>query len=144
MPIPIKILHLVAAIIFGLFAYFQINDIDPEIYDHPSVVDAALWCGFYAFVAFLFLLRFLGKRVSLPMIIIAILSCSAQLGRTASGIYRNLFVNEHFTLTGSQMSAIQPEVELSREFIGALIVLISLILLILAQKKWRPVVKASE
>jgi hypothetical protein len=137
MPIPIKILHLVAAIIFGLFAYFQINDIDPEIYDHPSVVDAALWCGFYAFVAFLFLLRFLGKRVSLPMIIIAILSCSAQLGRTASGIYRNLFVNEHFTLTGS-------EVELSREFIGALIVLISLILLILAQKKWRPVVKASE
>ena len=53
LPVLFKILNIVGALLFGLFAWVQANDIDPEVYYRSSSLDAALWLCFYGLIAVL-------------------------------------------------------------------------------------------
>ena len=55
------------------------------------------------------------------LLVLAALFCGYEMVTTAPGLYRNLFEAEHFTMTGASMAPAHSEVELSREFFGALI-----------------------
>lgn len=121
----LKILRAIAVLLFATFAWVQYNDIDPEIYDRPSVMDAAGWLIFYAFVATIFaisLFRFIPKW----LLLIAVLACAVQLGRTAGGMWDNLTGEGPFVLAQTSMSSNDPRVELSREFLGALLAVTSI------------------
>lgn len=122
MPVPLKVFNLVAAIIFAVFSSLQWNDLDPSIYDHPSIVDAITWGVFYAFIAILFVLV-LFRRLPRWILILAVICCLIELGRTAPGLWENIAGDEAFNMTQASMSADDPRVELSREFFGALIAL---------------------
>ncbi len=110
------------AILFGLFAWLQRNDIDPVIYYHPSVIDATLWFLFYLLIAVLFAV-ILFRPLPRWILILAALACLVEMVRTGPGLYDNLFGGESFTMTQTSMSAEEPRVELSREFFGAVIAL---------------------
>jgi hypothetical protein len=116
------LVHLVLAAMFALFAWLQRNDLDPAVYDRPSVVDAALWFGFYLLIAALCVWSLL-RRVPQWLLTVAAVACLLELATTAPGLWENLFGARDFTLTQARMSADDPRVELSREFGGALIAL---------------------
>jgi hypothetical protein len=110
------------AIMFAVFSYLQLNDTNPEIYDHPSLLDAWSWTAFYGLVAVLCLLSIF-RRVPSLLLGVAAVFCLCEMARTAPGLYDNLFHAGRFTMAGTSMSASHPEVELTREFFGALIAL---------------------
>jgi hypothetical protein len=83
---------------FALFAWLQRNDLDPAIYDRPSVVDAALWFAFYLLIAALFVWS-LFLRVPKWLLAAAALACLVELATTAPGLWENLFGARDFTLT---------------------------------------------
>lgn len=125
------------AILFGLFAWLQRNDIDPAIYDHPSVMDATLWCLFYLLIAALFIF-ILFRPLPRWILIVAALACLVEMVRTGPGLYENFFGEESFTMTQTSMSAEDPRVELSREFFGAVIALAGVGLLAWQNRLRRP------
>ena len=135
MPIAVKGFNLVAAAIFAVFSALQWNDLDPAIYDHPSILDAATWGIFYAFVAILFVLV-LWRRLPHWLLILAVVFCLIELGRTAPGLWENITGDETFNITQASMSADDPRVELSREFFGALIALFGVAIIALENTRW--------
>ena len=106
--------------LFGLFAFFQLNDTDPAVYHQPSIIDAWSWVAFYGLISILCVVSIF-RSVPKPLLVIAALFCVYEMVTTAPGLYRNFFEAEHFTMTGASMSPTHSEVELSREFFGALI-----------------------
>ncbi|NNC90082.1 MAG: hypothetical protein HKN82_16615 [Akkermansiaceae bacterium] len=122
LPTPLKILNVVGFLLFAVFAFFQYNDIDPEIYYKPSGLDATLWLLFYALIAVLFLVLIF-RPVPRWLLIAATLACVFEMVRTGPGLWQNLFGEGSFTMTQTSMSADDPRVELTREFFGALIAL---------------------
>ncbi len=108
--------------VFGVFSWMQRNDIDPAIYDHPSVLDAALWLVFYLLIG-LMLVAVCFRPVPRWLLVVAALACLVEMVRTGPGLYENVFGEKSFTMTQASMSASDPRVELSREFFGALIAL---------------------
>ena len=123
MAAPYKIFNLVAAVIFAVFSYLQWNDLDPAIYDNPSIADAATWAIFYALIAILFISVLL-RRLPRWVLVLAAVCCLIQMGRTAPGLWDNMTGNDAFNMTQASMSADDPRVEKSREFFGALIALL--------------------
>lgn len=121
-PLPLKVVNTVGFVLFALFAWVQRNDIDPEIYYHPSSLDAAMWLLFYLLIAVLFLVV-LVKPFPRWLLVVAGLACLIELGRTAPGLWENLFGERDFTMIQKSMSGDDPRVELSREFFGALLAL---------------------
>jgi glucan phosphoethanolaminetransferase (alkaline phosphatase superfamily) len=121
-PLPFTILNGFGFLAFAFFAWVQRNDIDPEIYYHPSSLDATLWLLFYALIAVLFVVV-LFKSFPKWILIVAALACFIEMGRTAPGIWENFFGDRPFTMMQTSMSGDDPRVELSREFFGALIAL---------------------
>ena len=122
LPSGLRVVNVVAAVIFGLFSWFQWNDLDPAIYDRPSLTDAVLWGLFYALIGVLFVLTIF-RRLPTWLLVLAALFCLVEMGRTAPGLWQNLTGQDDFTMTQVSMSAEDPRVELSREFFGALIAL---------------------
>ena len=122
LPTPLKIVNILGFLLFGVFAFFQYNDIDPAIYYKPSGLDATLWLLFYALIAVLFVVL-LFRPVPRWLLIIAAVACIVEMARTAPGLWNNLFGDGSFTMTQASMSAEDPRVELTREFFGALIAL---------------------
>lgn len=122
------LLHVALAAMFGLFAWLQVNDLDPKIYDHPSVLDAALWFAFYLLIAILFVMS-LFRRIPVWLLLLAAIACCAEMAATGPGLYDNLFGERPFTMTQASMSADDPRVELSREFFGAVIALAGVVIL---------------
>ncbi len=122
MPVSLKVFNPIAAAIFALFSWLQWNDIDPAIYADPSVLDAITWAVFYAFIAVLFVLVSI-RTLPRWILLLAVVACLVQLGRTAPGVWENLTGDRPFAITQAGMSADDPRVELSREFFGALIAL---------------------
>lgn len=118
----LRLINVLAIGVFGLFSWFQWNDIDPAVYDRPSLTDAVLWGLFYALIAVLFGV-ILVKRLPGWLLILAAIFCLVEMGRTAPGLWQNLTGDESFNMTQVSMSAEDPRVELSREFFGALIAL---------------------
>lgn len=135
------VLHLVLAAMFALFAWLQRNDLDPAVYDKPSVVDAALWFGFYLLIAVLFVWSLL-RRVPQWLLALAALACLLELATTAPGLWENLFGARAFTLTQGSMSADDPRVELTREFGGALIALAGVAVLWRRERRRQPAADA--
>ncbi|MFT6862575.1 MAG: membrane-associated phospholipid phosphatase [Akkermansiaceae bacterium] len=117
-----KILHYVLAALFFLFAYYQRNDIDPEIYTNPSSLDSALWLLFYAIIGVgFFLMTF--KKLPIWYFALAVMACLIEMSMSGPGLWDNLFGDKPFTMTQVSMSAEDSRVELTREFFGALIAL---------------------
>ena len=133
-PRPVIALNLVLALLFTVFAWYQRNDIDPAIYYHPSVIDAALWFLFYLLIAVL-LVVILYRPLPRWLLVVAVLACLVEMGRTGPGLYDNLFGGDSFNMTQVSMSAADPRVELSREFFGALIALAGTGLLIFQNRR---------
>ena len=119
-------INLVLAGLFFVFAWFQRNDIDPEIYSSPSfgnpTLDSALWFLFYAVIGLVFLLL-IKKHVPVWYFIIAIIACLTEMYLSGPGLWENIFGEQSFTMTGESMSGTDPRVELTREFFGAVIAL---------------------
>lgn len=134
-PPVLRAMNVLLAGIFGLFSWFQWNDLDPAVYDRPSLTDAILWGLFYALIGILFLLT-LFKRLPTWLLIVAGLFCLVEMGRTAPGVWENLTGKENFTMTQVSMSAEDPRVELSREFFGALIALVGVGILAWERQKF--------
>ena len=122
LPLPLVIFNVIAILAFGLFSWVQWNDVDPAIYYHPSVIDAALWGLFYALIAVLLGVR-IWRLVPRWILIVAALFCLIEMGRTVPGLWMNLTGDDEFTMTQVSMSAEDPRVELTREFFGALLAL---------------------
>lgn len=122
------LLHLALAAMFALFAWLQRNDLDPAVYDKPSVLDAALWLAFYLLIALLFVGSLL-RRIPTWVLALAALACIVELATTAPGLVENLFGDRDFTMMQERMSAEDPRVELTREFGGAAIALAGVLLL---------------
>lgn len=122
MPIAIRVFNLFAAAIFVLFSWLQWNDLDPAVYDRPSLADAISWGLFYALIAALFVVA-LFRPLPRWVLIVAAVFCLLEMGRTAPGLWENLTGEQPFTMTQASMSAQDPRVERSREFFGALIAL---------------------
>ena len=133
-PLALRIANGIGVILFTLFAWFQRNDIDPEIYYKPSGIDATLWFVFYLIIAVMFSLA-LFRPVPLWLIVIAAAYCLVEMAMSGPGLYQNLFGEKDFTMTQVSMSAEDPRVELSREFFGALIALVAVFLIWLQQRR---------
>lgn len=124
MSLPIRLINLVLAVLFFAFAWFQRNDIDPQIYHNPSSLDALLWFIFYLIIGVLLII--VGwKRVPIWILAIGILACMVQMIISGPGLVENLLGD--FTITSESMNAENPRVELSREFFGAVIALLAVI-----------------
>lgn len=132
-----KILNYLLAALFFVFAWFQRNDIDPEIYAKPSfgnpTLDSALWLLFYAIIGIAFIIINF-RRLPGWYFLLAILACLAEMVLSGPGLWENISGDKPFTMTGESMSGTDPRVELSREFFGALIALVG-VLFQLWQKK---------
>lgn len=131
---PLAILNFALATLFAVFAWMQRNDIDPAIYDHPSVLDAALWLAFYLLIAVLFVVVTF-RTVPRWLLVIAAIACLVEMVRTGPGLYENLVGEKEFTMTQMSMSAEDPRVELSREFFGAVIALAGVCLIAWQNRK---------
>lgn len=114
------VLTILMGLLFSVFAFFQINDIDPAIYHKPSLWDAWSWVVFYGLLAGLCVLSVFRPNPRILLGIAAVF-CLAEMVRTAPGVFDNLFRAEKFTMTGASMAPERSEVELSREFFGAVI-----------------------
>ncbi|MDB4809182.1 transmembrane 220 family protein [bacterium] len=119
-------INIILAGLFFVFAWFQRNDIDPEIYSSPSfdnpTLDSALWFLFYAIIGFAFL-YLIKKRLPFWYFILAIIACLTEMYLSGPGLWENVFGEKPFTMTGESMSGTDPRVELTREFFGAVIAL---------------------
>ena len=135
---PLLVANLLLAALFALFAWLQRNDIDPAIYDHPSVLDAALWFAFYLLIAVLFVVVCF-RPLPRWLLVLGAVACLVEMARTGPGLYENAFGNKEFTMTQTSMTAEDPSVELSREFFGAFIALVGVGLL--AWQNRRPVTR---
>jgi len=122
------------AVLFAVFAYVQLNDTNPEIYHRPSVIDAWSWVIFYGFIAVLCVVSIF-RPIPVALLGVAALFCIYEMATTAPGLYRNLFESDSFTMTGASMAPSRSEVELTREFFGALIGLLGITLLWWQAKK---------
>ncbi len=116
----LAILHTFAALLFVVFAWFQRNDIDPTVYFRPSSIDATLWFLFYSLIAFL-LVFVCFRRIPRWLLVLSLCACLAEMIITGPGLFENLFGTKEFTVTQVSMSAEDPRVELTREFLGAVI-----------------------
>lgn len=123
--LPIRIINILIALLFFSFAWFQRNDIDPEVYYRPSNMDAALWLVFYLLIGIL-LIVVVWKKIPVWILVLATVACVGQMVISGPGLFENLF-GDQFTMTGESMSAEEPQIELSREFFGALIALLGVI-----------------
>ena len=132
--LPIRIVTIVAALLFFVFAWFQRNDVDPQIYHNPSSLDAALWLLFYLMIG-VFLLVALWRKIPAWLVILSVLACLVEMILTGPGLYQNVFGEQSFNMTQTSMTAEDPRVELSREFFGAVIALIGVVWIFLLHRK---------
>lgn len=117
-----KITHIVLALLFALFAYFQFND-----------PDAWLWIAIYGLMAVIAGLAATG-RIYLPLIGVIGLVCLYTLLSTAPGVWDYLTNQEGYTLMEG-MSYEKPYIEETREFGGSVICLGALAFYFSAWKK---------
>ena len=123
-----KIVNAIGVLLFVLFAWFQRNDIDPEIYYHASEIDSVLWFLFYLLIAGMFMMTIF-RKVPIWLLALGVIACLVEMGLSGPGLWENVFGEAEFNMTQGGMSAGDPRVELSREFCGALIALVAVLFL---------------
>ena len=141
-PSVLRFSNTVGVLLFAVFAWFQRNDIDPEIYYHPSQIDALLWLLFYALVAVAHLVAFF-RPAPIWLLAICALGALVFMGLSGPGLWENFSGDKEFTMTQTSMSAEDPRVELSREFFGALIALVAIAFLWWQRRKSSRIVPAA-
>ena len=109
-------LNAIGLVIFAWFSWLQ-----HDIYVDPSLADVWAWIVFYGLVAVGFFLALL-KKFPWPLYALIALYGIYELITTGPGFFANL-QSGHFTMTKSGMSPNHAEVELTREFFGAIIAL---------------------
>lgn len=119
---PFLIVNLLLAAMFAYFSWLQRDDFDTDIYYHASMLDAILWLAFYLLAAVL-LVWVSFRAVPRWLFTMASIACVVAMALTVSGIYENLTGSLDFNMTRASMTPGDPRVELSREFLGALITL---------------------
>ncbi len=108
-----KVVKIILALLFTLFAFVQYNDPDPW-----------LWIAIYGITAGLFIANLLGwynKTVLLACLILAILYSFTYLG----GVMEYVGIGEPGAIVES-MKADKPYIEETREFFGMWIVIVAL------------------
>jgi len=119
----LRLLNAVLAVLFFGCALLQIEDDDPEIYANPSMADVVQWIAFYGLTGLLFLLAAFRRFPRVLLGVVAAFSVFLLI-QTGPGLIEN-FTDGEFNLTKRGMNPGNPSVEQSREFFGALLVLIS-------------------
>jgi hypothetical protein len=119
--IAITIANVAGLALFTFFAWLQREDDNPDVYVNPSAVDTWTWIIFYGLVAVLFGLALL-RRFPWPLYALAGSLCLYEFVMTGPGLISNL-TSGHFNMTKEGMSPAHGEVELTREFFGAVIAL---------------------
>jgi hypothetical protein len=109
-----RIISLVLALLYGLFAYFQFNDPDPT-----------LWIAIYAYVAVIGLLVFAQKYYKWA-IIAGVIICGAGFLYLLPSVYEWLANHADVSLLYG-MAPDKPYIEESRECGGLLIALLGLV-----------------
>lgn len=134
----IRLTNFLLAAIFLVFAWFQRNDIDPEIYSKPSfnnpTLDSALWFLFYLIIAIGFIVVSF-RKLPLWYFMIAVIACIFEMSMSGPGLYENLISKESFNMAQTSMTAKDPRVELTREFFGALFALCGVLFQIWQSKR---------
>ena len=118
-----NILNALGLLSFAIFAWLQHEDNNPEIYSNPSFMDVGIWIAFYGLVALLFGLA-MRQLFPKPLYLLFAFVCAYHLSVTTPGLITNL-ASGSFTMTNHSMSPVNPQVELTREFFGALIALVA-------------------
>ncbi len=95
-----------------------------------------MWVAFYALIAVLFGLALLKQRFPWPLYAFAAAFCLYQWIATGPGLIANL-VSGDFTMGKSGMNPDHAEVELSREFFGAVIAFSALCFLWFQRRRMR-------
>jgi membrane-associated phospholipid phosphatase len=121
-----KFLNYALATFFLIFAWFQRNDIDPEVYTNPSSLDSALWLLFYGIIGIVFILINF-KKLPLWYFALAVVACLIEMTMSGPGLWDNLFGENPFTMTQVSMSSDDSRIELTREFFGAVIALLAVL-----------------
>lgn len=115
------LLNSLGVLSFVIFAWLQHEDDNPNIYFQPSLMDVWMWITFYGLVALLFGLAI--KQLFPKLLYLFFLFfCSYLLSITVPGFMANV-ASGSFTMTNNSMSPVNPQVELTREFLGVLIAL---------------------
>ena len=127
--------NFVGLLLFSVFAWLQHDDDNPAIYANVNLMDVWLWIAFYGLVALLFGLA-IWRWFPWPLYFIAAFFCAYELSTTLPGLVANM-ASGHFTMTKVSMSPIHSEVELTREFFGALIALGGVYFLWWQRRKYR-------
>lgn len=120
----LRIINIIATLIFAAFAWLQYNDDNPDIYVEPSIIDAGSWILFYSLVAVGFLAAAFRKYPKW-LYVIAGAFALYYMATTAPGLIDNI-QGDHFEMTKGAMNPEHPQVETTREFLGALIAFLSL------------------
>ena len=89
-------------------------------------MDAAIWLLFYFFIGVM-LIAVIFRKIPGWILLIGVIACVVQMAISGPGLYQNLFGSESFNMTQSSMSAKDPRVELSREFLGAVIAMLGVV-----------------
>lgn len=121
-----KFLNYALAALFFVFAWFQRNDIDPEVYTNPSSIDSALWLLFYGIIGIAFILINF-KKLPVWYFALAVVACLIEMAMSGPGLWDNLFGEKPFTMTQVSMSSDDSRVELTREFFGAVLALVAVL-----------------
>ncbi len=109
-----RIISLVLALLFALFAYFQFNDPDP-----------AIWVSIYGYVAVIGFLAFMQKFYQIPTLI-GILVCAAGTLYLLPSVYDWLANHSDVSLLYG-MAPDKPYIEESRECGGLFIALMGMV-----------------
>ena len=110
-----KLLHAFLTVLFITFALLQLNDPDP-----------VLWVIAYSYIALLSLIASLGRHFLVP-IIVGTVGCLAWAAVLLPGVISWL-QNGAATEVFSSMTASKPYIEQTREFMGLLIILGTLVM----------------
>lgn len=116
-----KVVNVVLVLIFGLFAYFQLNDPDPHI-----------WVPIYAMVAILAGLALTGRVFRWPtwlLIVAGALGVAYYIPDVID------WAQAGFPSISGEMKAIHPYVEMVREGLGLLIAVLGLVVIVVQAKK---------
>ena len=118
-----RILNILGVITFAIFAWLQVNDNNPDIYVEPSILDVWSWILFYGLVSAGFLAACFQK---FPKWLygVSILLAIYFIAVSAPGLIDNLRGGSIEMAQGA-MNPENPQVETTREFLGALIALLA-------------------
>ena len=122
-----RIINILGVIAFAIFAWLQVDDNNPEIHVEPSMLDVWSWIIFYGLVSAGFLAACF-KKYPKWLYILSFVLAIYFMAVSVPGLIDNL-TGGSFEMTAGAMNPEHPEVEITREFLGALIAFLAILFL---------------